>query len=153
MGSFFQTSPQEDHTKSSSNIGNEQNALVYYLAQHFGGPNFNAGQIGQKPPEYDQLAGILGNTDANFNKQAGDYYRDALLGPSMKVFNEVTRPSIASAFAGYGGTLSSKRGQAIAKGYGDVTANAQSGLAQILPQLFQANTQRLGTQIQGYSYL
>lgn len=148
MGDWLMGSPQESHTQSMSNIGPEQSSLVYALSQYFGGQ-----QLGSKPAEYNQLAGILGNSDANLKSQASDYYNNALLGPSMKAFNEVTKPAISSAFASYGGTLNSKRGQAIAKGASDVQANAQSGLAQILPQLFQANTQRMGTQIQGYQSL
>lgn len=109
---------------------------------------------GRGTAEYQGLASLLANSRAEMDSVSSEnYLNDALLGPSMRAFNKTTRPAIESAFANYGGTLSSRRGQTIAQGAQEVQANAQAGLAQILPQLFQAKTQRSAALAQGYSAL
>lgn len=123
--------------------------LAYYQG-HYNPDVWN----GRGSPEYQHLASVLNESQRGLNEvNSEDYLNNALLGPSMRAFNKTTRPAIESAFANYGGSLSSRRGQAIAQGAQEVQANAQSGLAQILPQLFQAKTQRSAALAQGYSSL
>lgn len=136
MGELFYNSGD---STNQPNIAPEQNALVYWLSQYYGR------QIGAKPSEYGDLGDVLSGKSDAVNNAASNYYNNALLGPSMRTFNKTTRPQIESAFAGYGATLSSRRGKTISDAAGDVTANAQAGLANFLPQLMNQQIQGLNT--------
>lgn len=140
MGDLF----KQPKLTTPSNLAPEQQALLSQLASYIGP------QIGASQPGLDQLASqLLSSTTSDSKAQAERIFREALLNPAMDAFNRDVAPQIAGDYANIGGTLSSRRGQALTRGRTEVVNNATSALAGILPQIESFPLQQTLGQIQG----
>jgi hypothetical protein len=144
LGLFPDNSFRPGGLQNLSVLSEEQQRLLGpladYISREFSTPN--AAQ--------DSLTSALMNSNSSEARATSErIFREALLGPSMRAFNEDVAPAIAGDFANVGGTLSSKRGQALAKGRTDVLNQSTASLAGILPQIQAFPLQQTLAQIQG----
>ena len=138
MGSSFHNKGGRERTTSEY-----QERLMPFL-EGFYKKNLTGGT-----PGYSQLLQeLLGSTTGRAQGMAREIFQDALLGPALRSFDRDVRPGIASGFANYGGSLSSRRGKSIAEGLTDVTKTATGQLAGILPSILnfplQQTLQKIG---------
>jgi len=138
MGSSFHNKSGRERTTSEY-----QERLMPFL-EGFYTKNLTGGT-----PGYSQLLQeLLGSTTGRAQGMAREIFQDALLGPALRSFDRDVRPGIASGFANYGGSLSSRRGKSIAEGLTDVTKTATGQLAGILPSILnfplQQTLQKIG---------
>jgi hypothetical protein len=136
---------QAQAASPNSSLSKSQEALVGPLAEYL------AKQTKQTEGVDATKRVLAGDSDFLVNS-AKNYYNDALLGPSMREFERVTRPMLESQFAGYGATLSSRRGKTITDAKEDVYAGAQGQLAQTFSQLIGLELEGISTR-EGARYL
>lgn len=140
MGSFF----DEAELQSNSTLSRQQQSLLDPLAA------FARTLLSDKNPQLDSLVNALLRSGTNkAKKQSERIFEEALLGPSMRAYERDVAPRVSGAFAGIGGTLSSRRDQTLTQGRTDVIKNVQSSLASILPQIESFPLQQTLGQIQG----
>lgn len=144
FGLFPDNSFRVGGLKNKSILGPEQESLLGPLSDWIK-TQFTTGQ-----PELDGLTTQLNRDTSDESRvMAGTIFSKALLGPAMEAFNQTVAPQIAGDFANVGGTLSSRRGQALAAGRVGVVRQAESGLAGLLPQIEAFPLQQTLAQIQG----
>lgn len=140
MSGLFRT----PKTTSRSTLSGEQQSLLGPLAQYA-----YAG-LGQTPAGFDQLSRqLLRSGSAQSQRMAQTIFSDALLGPSLRAYDQQIAPRINETFAGLGGTLSTRRSQQLATTLEGITSNAQAQLAGLLPQIEAFPLQQTLAQIQG----
>lgn len=127
MGSTFATPA----TNGNSSIGREQSQLHSKLADYY------FSQLSSGGNAADEIDSILRGEDRFVNETAKTIFEGSILGPSIREFEQVTRPQINNNFAGIGGILSTRRNQVLADTKGAVIGGAQQQLAALIPQLMQ----------------
>lgn len=138
-GAFSQGGPETFSTISSG-----QNDLLTLLA------DFSRGTFGDSSRFAGLMDQLFRDTSPESYAMSERVFRDALLGPAMNEFNTNVAPKIAGDFANAGATLSSRRGQTLARERTNVVRTAESGLAGLLPQIQAFPLQQTLAQIQGF---
>lgn len=141
--------------KSTFTGAPQQQRLLKPLANLF------LGSVDQAGAQYGGIQQLLAellpqlqrDTSGESKALAERTFQEALLQPSLRAFNRDIAPGIREGFAGIGGTLSSRRGQAISRGLTDVHLGAQASLAQMLPQIQAFPLQQTLSQIGGLGAL
>lgn len=131
MGSLFQ-SPRL--TRQSS-VDDLQSNLWQPLSRYLGG------QIGQTSPYASAAMGLVSGT----NPWGNSLYQGlsgSAVGQATSDWSRFTLPALNGEFARYGGTLSSRRGTALAQSLEGTQRAAESQVTGLLPQI-------LGTQLSG----
>lgn len=95
------------------------------------------------------LGQVQRDTTAESKALSERIFRESLLGPSLDMFRRETAPAIGAGFAGIGGTLSSRRGQAVSQALTDIQTGAQAALASQLPAIHAFPLQQTLGQISG----
>lgn len=105
----------------------------------------------------NQIQGLIpqltADTSAESKALSERIFEDALLQPSLAAFHRDIAPQIGESFAGIGGTLSSRRGQAFSDALSDLHTNAQASLAAQLPTIQNFPLQQTLSQIGGLGAL
>lgn len=140
MASFF----KQPRAITQSGLEPEQRALLEELAG-FIRPQLNASEGVLAELE----AQLLGSNTAESRATSERLFREALLGPALESFDRDIAPSIAGEFAAVGGTLSSRRGQTLARERTSVINNATAQLANLLPEINSAPLNQTLGRIQG----
>lgn len=128
--------------------------------------------IGSQTRLLNQAAGTLTSDIANGNKSydallkqlfassskqgqadAERIFTEGLLRPSLNRFDKEVAPRIGASFGAYGGSLSSRRGDAMAQALSDVYTTAQASLGQNLLAIRSNPLQQTLAQIQGLGAL
>lgn len=144
MGSFFKSPKLENRSTLSAN----QQALLQLLSGYIGGPATSL------PSFYGPMTEALNrNTTAEGQALGERMFREGLLNPALRAFDTDIAPRINASFGGISGALSSRRSEALTEALGDVTTQAQAGLAQLLPTAMSFPLQQTLSQIQGLGAL
>lgn len=117
MGNFF--TPDID-VKPQSLVSREQRALFGPLSEKF-----------------QELLGRDFGPEGALESFEG-LFETSFLDPAIQGFNRTTRPQIEGGFANVGGTLSSRRGDTLARALTDVQLGSQSQFGQLLGQVLPA---------------
>mgnify|MGYP001567907228 CR=1 FL=1 len=96
---------------------------------------------------------LLSSTSAESTALAERTFREGIFNPAIRQFNRTEAPAIASGFASYGGTLSSRRGLTLARARGDVMSGAEDALGRNLLAVQSFPLQQTLAQIQGLGAL
>lgn len=143
MGNLFSTGGG----KGISNLSESQRNLLPGLGEFFGG------QIGVEVPGIQELQsqvlGSLGGGEA----LAREIFQQGFLDPALRTFDQQIAPRINTAFAGIGGSLSSRRGTAQTNALTDILTSAQGDFARMLPQILGFPAQNAGASAQALSMI
>lgn len=142
MGSLFR---QAKVVTPSTISGTQEGALARLIAQLE-----NSSSDESRSALFERL---LGATSVDTQETTERIFTDALLRPALREFDREIAPRISSGFAGIGGTLSSRRGDTMARALGDVYGNVQSSIANLLPTIQNQPLQQALAQIEGFSAL
>lgn len=93
---------------------------------------------------------LLSDTSAESQAMSERMFTEGMLQPALRNFDKEIAPRIGASFANYGGTLSSRRGDALSSALGDVYSNVQAQHAQLLPQIKAFPLSQTLAQIQGF---
>lgn len=129
-----------------STINPGQQQLLQQLLSQFGGSGGSQGLF--SGAELQGLAGKLLSTPTIGTEQ---YFNEALLGPSLRAYDQQILPRLNSSFAQHGASFSSARGREAGRVLEGIHVGAQSELAKFLGQ--NQPLQQLLGQISGMSAL
>lgn len=148
LGALGSDSFREASLQSRSVLQGPQQNLLQPLSDWIMGQLQPAGE--GSVPLQDRLTA---DTSDQSKTLANKIFSDALLGPSMREYDQTVAPKIAGDFAGIGGTLSSRRDATLNYGRQNVEQSAQGQLAGLLPQIESFPLQQTLAQIQGLGQL
>ena len=125
MGSLFRT----PRVSTNSSVSYDQSLLQGPLSSFYQSQFYDTPAVGQ-------INEVLSGQSQLVNNTASEIYNKALLGPSIREFERVTRPQIENSFAGINGIMSSRFRKALVDAKTDTVLNAQSRLLnEVIPNL------------------
>lgn len=144
MGSLFKT----PRTRAGSLLTPSQERLLEEVL-NVAGERLASSGIG-----FEGLASKLSRSTAPQGQALGErIFREGLLAPALRSFDEEIDPRIRANFAGIGGSLSSRLADTRARLLEGVMTNAQAGLASTLPTALSFPLSQTLAQIQGLGAL
>lgn len=130
-----------------SNLSESQRNLLPGLGEFFGG------QIGVEIPGIEELrAEVLGSLDGG-EALAREIFEQGFLDPALRTFDRRIAPRINTAFAGIGGSLSSRRGVAQTEALTDIITSAQGDFTRMLPEILGFPARNAGASAQALSLI
>lgn len=125
-------------SKPISVLSSQQETLLGPLASFF------SGEVGRVPEGVDRIDKALTGNSAFVKNTSSHILNDALLRPALRSFEQYAKPAINESFARIGGTLSSRRNDAVARTLGDIYTNATGQVAALTPQLIAQEIAGIG---------